>query len=443
MGTVVKLDSSTRGRGKAGRSSRRESRTALVLGGGGFTGGVYQIGALRALDLLSVNRSVNQFDIYVGTSAGSLIAVAGRQRRHARADDARRQRPDADAASATQPATCCCGRTTREFATQGAPAAAARARRRARRSAASCGSLSAVDLVLALADALPSGIYTGAGRRGLRAQGALATRTAPTTSGCSSASSTSPRPTWTPASGSCSAPRAGTTSRSRAAVRASTALPMVYKPVPGQAGASWSTAASSPPPTSTSPSRRARSSSSSSTRSCRSSTTSPRRSRRCSARASAASRTWASRRSATRRSSCSPTSACTRWPRHWKERYPGVDIVLIEPDPDDELMFQTNILNYASRRRRRPPRLPVGHASSWPRTTTRCARSAAATASRSPPRGCARSSATSPPRSEKTRAWRRILEQTTGALLRQSARSGGHSGRYRVERVEVRRRTAR
>ena len=72
MGTVVKLDSSARGRAK---SRRRESRTALVLGGGGFTGGVYEIGALRALDLLSVNRSVNQFDIYVGTSAGSLIAA--------------------------------------------------------------------------------------------------------------------------------------------------------------------------------------------------------------------------------------------------------------------------------------------------------------------------------------------------------------------------------
>ena len=32
------------------------------------------------------------------------------------------------------------------------------------------------------------------------------------------------------------------------------------------------------------------------------------------ARARGGSRTWASRRSATRRSSCSPTSACTRWP---------------------------------------------------------------------------------------------------------------------------------
>src|SRR6201995_5889100 len=67
MSNVVEMDAPARRR-------RRQSKTALVLGGGGFTGGVYQIGALRALDLLSVNRSVNQFDVYVGTSAGSLIA---------------------------------------------------------------------------------------------------------------------------------------------------------------------------------------------------------------------------------------------------------------------------------------------------------------------------------------------------------------------------------
>jgi predicted acylesterase/phospholipase RssA len=35
--------------------------------------------------------------------------------------------------------------------------------------------------------------------------------------------------------------------------------------------------------------------------------------------------------------------------RTWERRYPGVDIVLIEPEPDDELMFQTNVLSYASR----------------------------------------------------------------------------------------------
>src|SRR5690606_10752829 len=41
---------------------------------GGFTGGVYEIGALRALDLLAVNSTVNDFDVYVGTSAGSFVA---------------------------------------------------------------------------------------------------------------------------------------------------------------------------------------------------------------------------------------------------------------------------------------------------------------------------------------------------------------------------------
>src|SRR5437868_9017648 len=56
------------------RNRPRPDKTALVLGGGGFTGGVYEIGALRALDLLTVNSNVNQFDVYVGTSAGAFIA---------------------------------------------------------------------------------------------------------------------------------------------------------------------------------------------------------------------------------------------------------------------------------------------------------------------------------------------------------------------------------
>src|SRR5246127_4999880 len=81
MGKVVKLDTTgtdrpASGSGTPARRRPRRSRSALVLGGGGFTGGVYEIGALRALDLLSVNRTVNQFDVYVGTSAGSLIASA-------------------------------------------------------------------------------------------------------------------------------------------------------------------------------------------------------------------------------------------------------------------------------------------------------------------------------------------------------------------------------
>src|SRR5262245_8018479 len=78
MGDVVRLEKPTKaGRKTAAKPSRRRpkrSKTALVLGGGGFTGGVYEIGALRALDLLAVNRTVNQFDVYVGTSAGSFVA---------------------------------------------------------------------------------------------------------------------------------------------------------------------------------------------------------------------------------------------------------------------------------------------------------------------------------------------------------------------------------
>ena len=76
MGKVVELETPrTESRGaRSRRARRRRSKTALILGGGGFTGGVYEIGALRALDLLAVNRTINEFDVYVGTSAGSFIA---------------------------------------------------------------------------------------------------------------------------------------------------------------------------------------------------------------------------------------------------------------------------------------------------------------------------------------------------------------------------------
>jgi predicted acylesterase/phospholipase RssA len=53
----------------------KKGKTALVLAGGGLTGAVYEIGALRAIDDLLIDRTVNDFDIYVGTSAGSLVAT--------------------------------------------------------------------------------------------------------------------------------------------------------------------------------------------------------------------------------------------------------------------------------------------------------------------------------------------------------------------------------
>src|SRR3954468_24176911 len=72
MGKVVHLE--VQGAPRR-RRARRRSKTALGLGGGGFTGGVYQVGALRAIDLLSVNRTINDFDVFVGTSAGSFVAA--------------------------------------------------------------------------------------------------------------------------------------------------------------------------------------------------------------------------------------------------------------------------------------------------------------------------------------------------------------------------------
>ncbi|MGQ9490058.1 MAG: patatin-like phospholipase family protein [Anaerolineae bacterium] len=53
---------------------QRGGKIALVLAGGGMTGAVYEIGALRAIDDLLVDRTVNDFDIYVGTSAGAIVA---------------------------------------------------------------------------------------------------------------------------------------------------------------------------------------------------------------------------------------------------------------------------------------------------------------------------------------------------------------------------------
>ncbi|MGW8250125.1 MAG: patatin-like phospholipase family protein [Anaerolineales bacterium] len=56
-------------------ASSNYEKTALVLAGGGISGAVYEIGALRAIDDLLIDRTVNDFDIYVGTSAGALVAA--------------------------------------------------------------------------------------------------------------------------------------------------------------------------------------------------------------------------------------------------------------------------------------------------------------------------------------------------------------------------------
>jgi NTE family protein len=57
------------------RVENRHSKVALVLAGGGIMGVVYQIGALRAINDMLVDLTVNDFDIYVGTSAGALVTA--------------------------------------------------------------------------------------------------------------------------------------------------------------------------------------------------------------------------------------------------------------------------------------------------------------------------------------------------------------------------------
>ena len=106
----------------------------------------------------------------------------------------------------------------------------------------------------------------------------------------------------------------------------------------------------------------------------------------------------------------------------WQERYPGVDIVLIEPEPDDELMFQTNILNYASRldiARHGFESVTVKLASDYDdlrEVAQRHGIEISATRVRKVVEHFESAK-------EKGSGWRRILEQTTGALLRQSDQS--------------------
>jgi NTE family protein len=50
-------------------------RTALCLCGGGITGAVYELGVLTALNRFFVDFDTSRFDMYLGTSAGALVAT--------------------------------------------------------------------------------------------------------------------------------------------------------------------------------------------------------------------------------------------------------------------------------------------------------------------------------------------------------------------------------
>lgn len=50
-------------------------KIALVLAGGAVSGAAFKVGGLLALNSFMVNRKINDFDMYVGISAGSAISV--------------------------------------------------------------------------------------------------------------------------------------------------------------------------------------------------------------------------------------------------------------------------------------------------------------------------------------------------------------------------------
>src|SRR5450759_2859222 len=181
MGKVVKLEPTFNGRkpaskararryaargvGRPGSVDRRRrprrDKTALVLGGGGFTGGVYEIGALRALDLLAVNSSINQFDVYVGTSAGAFIAslcangVTPEEMMRVVTRQGKLPFKDIDLSDLLRP-------NVAEIARKGA-LMPWRAMLLARQLIAQRGAVSLMDAVMGLAEGLPSGAYTGSG----------------------------------------------------------------------------------------------------------------------------------------------------------------------------------------------------------------------------------------------------------------------------------------
>ncbi len=54
---------------------KRQPKIALVLAGGAVSGGAFKVGGLKALDDFLVGRKVTDLDIYVGLSAGAMLAA--------------------------------------------------------------------------------------------------------------------------------------------------------------------------------------------------------------------------------------------------------------------------------------------------------------------------------------------------------------------------------
>jgi NTE family protein len=427
MGEVVNLKAAAKGgsrtttrttakrSAKAGTNRRRKpqsKKTALVLGGGGFTGGVYEIGALRALDLLAANRTINQFDVYVGTSAGAFVAslcangVTPEEMMRVVTHQGPQAFRDIDLGDLLRLNLPGLARTGARLPLRMALLA--------RQMIPQLGQVSLIDILLGIAEILPSGAYTGAGierymRRVLEEDGRhddfreLAHElylVATDLDSCERIVFGSKGFDDVPIS---------------TAVRASGALPMVYAPVrvgdrelidggivsttnldiAVEAGASLVIVINPIVPYVND----------------RSDDGSGRPARRISDGGFSKIGYQAFKLLGHRR--------LHELASMWEERYPGVDIVLIEPEPTDELMFETSIMSFASRieiARHGFQSVTYHLLDEYERYSEIWARHGIHISERRVRKVVGHFEA----EEEQVGAWRKILEGTTGALLRQS-----------------------
>jgi NTE family protein len=410
MGKVVEIDQTPRR--KRGKGRKRPSKTALVLGGGGFTGGVYEIGALRALDLLAVNSTVTNFDVYVGTSAGSFVAtmlangVTPDEMMQAINDRVNSEFDDLDLDKVLK------------FDYLGVMRKAALLPFRTAellRRLVQMGDFSAIDIVVGLAEALPTGLYSGAGV-GEYVEQVLADAgrvndfrlldnelylTATDLDTCERLVFGEPGWDDVPIS---------------KAVECSTALPVVYKPVDlkgrqlvdggirsttnvdiaVEKGAKFIVVVNPLVPFVNDFQQSM-------------STVFGTRARRVSDMGMPGVANQAFRLIAHAR--------LHEAVAQWEEKYPGVDIILLEPEPNDELMFGTPIMDYSRRldiARHGFETVTATLAQDYDRYKEIAERHGLEISERRVRRAVERASEEEP---GQTSAWRRVLEQTTAALL--------------------------
>jgi len=386
-----------------------------VLGGGGFTGGVYEIGALRAFDLLAVNSTVNNFDIYVGTSAGSFVAgmlangITPDEMMQVLNERVPSDLDDLDLDKVLKPNYLGFLQKAAMLPLRTAELVRSLVRLR---------ELSAIDLGVGLAEALPAGLYSGGGINDY-VEEVLAE------AGRANDFRLMDRELYITATDLDTTERIVFGEKSWAdvpiskAIECSTALPIVYKPVElkgrqlvdggirsttnvdiaVEKGAKFIVVVNPIVPfvndfEKTIP------------------TVFGTRVRRVSDMGLPAIGNQVFR--------IISHARLHQAVAQWQEKYPGVDIVLVEPEPNDELMFGTPIMDYSKRlqiARHGFESVTAKLAEDYEYYEEIGERHGLEISGRRVRRVVERAAEEEP---EQTSAWRRVLEQTTSVLLRQS-----------------------